>query len=241
MTLFLQLCFSGIALGCIYALIALGFSIIFKASQVINFAQGEFLLVGAFLTSIGISRWHLNFFVALLLALAITVGIGLLFERFALRRMVGKPVFAILMVTIGLDTLLRTGVIVNQQTEFQSSPSPFEITSGFDVGGLHFGAVDLSTIIVTVLLCVGLYFFFNFTRYGLAMRATALDQEAALALGINIRLVYALAWGIAAAVATLGGVLLADTSATFDVTLGSSALQLFWAGWIQLPGRWLVG
>src|SRR5215469_12060704 len=100
MAFFIQLCFNGIALGCIYALIALGFTIIFKASEVINFAQGEFLLVGAYIVSAEVLDWGLNFFVAFLLGIAATVIIGILFERFALRRMIGRPVFSILMITI---------------------------------------------------------------------------------------------------------------------------------------------
>src|SRR5579872_1921957 len=90
---FLQIAFAGIALGCIYALIGLGFSIIFKASEVINFAQGELLLVGAYVVSSAVFEWHLNFIIAVLAGVALTVVIGLLFERFILHRMIGRPVF----------------------------------------------------------------------------------------------------------------------------------------------------
>src|SRR5947208_11882676 len=106
MAYFSQLAFAGIALGCIYALIGLGFSIIFKASGVINFAQGELLLVGAYIISAGVFEWHLGFLFALILALVLTVAIGLIFERFVLERMIGRPVFSILMITIGLDIVL---------------------------------------------------------------------------------------------------------------------------------------
>src|SRR5437762_9901606 len=94
MAYFIQLIFAGIALGCIYALIGLGFSIIFKASGVINFAQGELLLVGAYIISAGVFEWHLGFLFALILALVLTVAIGLIFERFVLERMIGRPVFS---------------------------------------------------------------------------------------------------------------------------------------------------
>src|SRR5690348_6008497 len=107
MAYFIQLVFAGVALGCIYALIGLGFTIIFKATGVINFAQGELLLVGAYLLSAGVFEWHLGFWLALLIGIVATVLIGLLFERFVLRRMIGRPVFAILMITIGLDIVLR--------------------------------------------------------------------------------------------------------------------------------------
>ena len=107
MAYFMQLVFAGVALGCIYALIGLGFSIIFKATEVINFAQGELLLVGAYIISAGVFEWHLGFFLALILAILVTVAIALLFERFILRRMLGRPTFSILMVTIGLDIVLH--------------------------------------------------------------------------------------------------------------------------------------
>jgi branched-chain amino acid transport system permease protein len=224
---FIQLTFAGIALGCIYALIGLGFSIIFKATEVINFAQGELLLVGAYLVSAGVFEWHLGFFLALLLALVVTVLIGLLFERFVLRRMLGRPVFSILMITIGLDIMLRTAVIVRWGSNPVPPASPFEITSGVNVGGIHLGAEDLWTIAVTVLICALLFYFLRFTKYGLAMRATAIDQETALAMGINVRVVNALAWGIAAMIATIGGVFLATKSVAIDPTLGGTALLAF--------------
>ncbi len=227
MAYFIQIAFAGIALGCIYALIGLGFSIIFKASEVINFAQGELLLVGAYVVSSGVFQWHLDFLISLLLGVVVTVLIGLLFERFVLRRMIGHPVFSILMITIGLDTILRTAVIVRWGSNPIPAAAPYTITSGFNLGGVHFGANDLLTISVTVILCVMLFYFFRYTRYGLAMRATALDQEAALAVGINIRMVYALAWGIAAAIATIGGVFLAISSYAMDPTLGGAALLAF--------------
>ncbi len=227
MAYFLQLVFAGISLGCIYALIGLGFSIIFKASGVINFAQGELLLVGAYVVSAGVFLWHLPFLVALLLGIITTVLIGLLFERFILRRMIGRPVFSILMITIGLDTILLTSVIVAFGSQIIPAASPFGVTNGLNVGGVHMGTNDLWTIGVTILLCGALFYFFRFTRYGLAMRATALDQEAALAVGINIRGVYAMAWGIAAAIATLGGVFLAINFLAIDPTLGGTALLAF--------------
>jgi branched-chain amino acid transport system permease protein len=227
MAYFIQLVFAGIAQGCIYALIGLGFSIIFKASEVINFAQGELLLVGAYIVSAGVFEWHLNFLVALALGIAVTVLIGLLFERFILRRMIGRPVFSILMITIGLDIVLRTIVIIRWGGNSIPAASPFDITSGINFGGVHFGTSYLWTIAITIVLCAALFYFFRYTRYGLSMRATALDQEAALAVGINIRTVYALAWGIAAAIATLGGVFLAINSYAIDPTFGGAALVAF--------------
>ncbi len=227
MTDFIQNCFAGIAVGCIYALIALGFTIIFRASEVINFAQGELLLVGAYLAFTGVYLWHLNFFLALLIAIAGTVLIGILFERFVLRRMIGRPIFSVLMITIGLDTILRSGVVIIWTGELRAPAAPYEVGSGFQVGGVTLLYNQIWTIIVTIALCIGLYFFLNHTKYGLAMRATAIDQEAAIAMGIKVRVVYALAWGIAGAIATIGAIFLAASKFNFDPTLGNIALFAF--------------
>ncbi|HLY29824.1 MAG TPA: branched-chain amino acid ABC transporter permease [Ktedonobacterales bacterium] len=245
MAYFIQLAFAGLAQGCIYALVALGFTIIFKSSGVINFAQGELLLVGAFVASVAAFEWGLNFFLAVFIALLITVLIGVLFERFALRRMIGRPAFSIIMITIGLDILLRTGVVMTGISNERPPAAPYGIASGVNYGGVHFGENALWIIAVTLVCCVALYVFFRHTRYGLAMRATALDQEAALAMGVNIRLVNALAWGIAAAVAAIAGVFLAINVTTFDSTLGSIALFAFPAiilgGLDSIPGAVVGG
>jgi branched-chain amino acid transport system permease protein len=229
MTYFLQFLVFGVALGCVYALVALGFTIIFKASGVINFAQGELLLVGAFVVSAGVFQYHLSFLLALLIGIVFTVVIGLLFERFVLRRMIGRPVFSILMITIGLDILLLTAVDVRFGSDARASATPVPYDAGFIVGGVRILTNEVITVAVTIACCVALFLFFRYTRYGLAMRATALDQEAALALGINIRTVYALAWGIAAAVATIGGVLLPPAlgQSTIDLSTGQVALRAF--------------
>ena len=227
MAFFLQLVFAGLALGCNYALIALGFTIIFKASQAINFAQGQFLLVGAYVVSVAMFVWHLNFFIALLIGMAVTAAIGVLFERIVLRRMIGRPPFLLIMVTIGLNVLLLTGVEIVLGAQFPRSPAPFDFVGGFNVGGVELGHNNLAAIGATILICALLYGFFRYTRYGLAMRATALDQEVALAMGIKISTVYALAWAMAGAIATIGGIFLTANNPTFDTSLGNTALVAF--------------
>ena len=245
---FITFSFIGLAIGCIYALIALGFAIIYRASDVINFAQGELLLVGAYVASYSMATWHLAFPLALVSAVVVTVVIGLLFERFALRRMIGRPVFSIVMVTIGLDVLLRTGVSIRLgSSQFLTAATPFASASQAHVGGAIFNGIDIAIVAVTLVCCGALYFFFQRTRYGLAMRATALDQEAALAVGIDLRTVYALAWGIASGVAALGGILLAARSGSgaFDISLGQIALLAFPAlilgGLDSIPGAVVGG
>jgi branched-chain amino acid transport system permease protein len=247
MATFIQLVFSGLALGCDYALIALGFTIIFKASEVINFAQGEFLLVGTFVVSVAMFSWRLGFFLALLIGIAITALIGVAFERVVLRRMIGRPPFNIIMVTIGLDVLLFTAVSVLVGAKNPPSPAPFDILSAVSIGGVKFGVNAIASILVTALICAALYAFLRYTRYGLAMRATAIDQEAARAMGIKISTVYALAWGISGAIATIGGVFLAAGAGNpvFDVGLGQGALVAFPAiilgGLDSIPGAVVGG
>jgi len=242
---FLQLLFGGVALGCDYALIALGFTIIFKASGVINFAQGQFLLVGAFVVSLAMFTWHVPFILALLLGMAVTALIGVLFERFALRRMIGRPPFTIIMVTIGLNVILLTLVTVALGAKLPRSPAPFDFAAAAHAGGIAFGSNALAAIGATALVCALLYVFFRYTRYGLAMRATAIDQEAALAVGISISRVYALAWALAVAIATLGGVFLAANNPIFDASLGNTALVAFPAiilgGLDSIPGAVVGG
>lgn len=247
MTTFIQLVFSGLALGCDYALIALGFTIIFKASEVINFAQGEFLLVGTFVVSVAMFSWRLGFFLALLIGITVTALIGVIFERVVLRRMIGRPPFTIIMVTIGLDVLLLTAVTILVGANSPGSPAPFDILSAITIGGVKFGMNAIASIVVTALICAALYAFLRYTRYGLAMRATAIDQEAAQAMGIKISTVYALAWGISGAIATIGGVFLAAGAGNpvFDVGLGQGALVAFPAiilgGLDSIPGAVVGG
>ncbi|HEX5158124.1 MAG TPA: branched-chain amino acid ABC transporter permease [Ktedonobacterales bacterium] len=247
MTTFIQLVFSGLALGCDYALIALGFTIIFKASEVINFAQGEFLLVGTFVVSTAMFTWRLGFFPALLIGMALTALIGVIFERVVLRRMIGRPPFTIIMVTIGLDVLLLTAVTILVGGKNLASPVPFDPLSAVTIGGVTFTANAIASIVVTALICAALYAFLRFTRYGLAMRATAIDQEAARAMGIKISTVYALAWGISGAIATIGGIFLSAGAGNpaFDVTLGQAALVAFPAiilgGLDSIPGAVVGG
>jgi branched-chain amino acid transport system permease protein len=176
---------------------------------------------------VSVFNWHVPFLLALILGIVVTVLIGVLFERLILRRMLGRPTFSLLMVTIGLDTILLTLVFVIWGSQPIPAATPFGTSSGFNIGGVHFATNDLWTIAITVVLCVLLFLFLRYTRYGLAMRATALDQESALAVGIDIRRVYALAWGLASGIATLGGVFLAISSFTITPTLGGAALLAF--------------
>jgi len=225
-TTFFQLFVAGLALGCIYALVALGFTIIYRASQVINFSQGAFLLVGAYLVSwFSLDRSY-PFAVAALLALAITALIGVIFQVLVLRFTVGQPVFTVVMITIGLNIALEGSVPALFGSTQRSIGDPWG-SSSVSLGSVVVNWDSVWTIGVTLLILAGFFAFNRFSRYGLAMRATAMDEEAAMAVGLPTRRVHALAWGLAGAVATVGGFFLAGFPNSLTPTSDAIALRAF--------------
>jgi branched-chain amino acid transport system permease protein len=205
---FLQLCFAGLALGSLYALVALGFVVIYKATSVINFAQGGLVVLGAYLTYNAHQTWGLPFPLAVPVAMALCALIGVGIERLVLRRMVGQPVFAVIMVTIGLLFIIREAVTGIWGFDRLNLGDPWGIHR-IDVGDLALATKDVWTIGLAAVVLAAFFAFFRYSRLGVAMRATAFDQEAAIANGISARRIFALAWAIAAAVGTIAGVMFA--------------------------------
>ncbi len=207
MTNFLQLLSAGIALGALYALVALGFVIIYKATGVINFAQGGLVVLGAYLVYNAHNTWGWPFWGSFAFGIAGCAAIGVVIERVALRRMVGQPVFAVIMVTIGLLYVIR--VVVGSIWGFNllNTNDPWGVRS-FKLGSVVVATSDAWRIGMAAVVLALFFAFFRYSRVGVAMRATALDQEAAAAQGISSRLIFGLAWAIAGAVATLAGVML---------------------------------
>ena len=243
MTAFLQLLFQGLALGCVYALVALGFTVIFRASQVINFAQGSLLLVGAYLVSVLATGLGLPFWLAVLVAIALLAAGCVLFQVVVLQRVLGQPVFVLVMITIGLSIAIDSAIPAIFGANSRILGDPWG-ASAVHAGGLTFNWVQIWTVVCTALI-LALYFAFDrFSRYGLAMRATASDQEAALAVGVPIRRVYALTWAIAGAVAVVGGVFLSGFPSSVNPSLGEVALLAFPAiilGGLDSPPGAVVG
>ena len=243
MTEFLQHSFAGLAFGFQLALVALGFVIIYKATHVINFAQGGFVVLGAFLAYNFTQTWDLPFLVAVALSVAITASVGIAFEALALRRMVGQPVFAVIMITIGL--LIIINQVVTRIWGFtdldMGDPWGLERVEVADVTLL---VKDIWTIVITGVVLVMFFAFFRYSSLGIAMRATALDQEAALAQGISARKVFIASWGIAGAVAALAGVTLGAGAGSVQIGIGFVALAAFPAmilGGLDSPGGAVVG
>lgn len=223
METFLQLTVSGLALGCIYALIALGFTVVLLAG-VINFAQGGFMLVGAALVSYLTLQVGVSFWLALLGGIAGTALLGMAFERFILRSMSSRPVFTLIMITLGLDIILRVLTVMAFGYDQRANGDPWGL-SGFSLGTIRINWVDVWIMLSTLMLLAAFYFFFKYSKYGIAMRATAHDQEGAAAIGINLAQVYTITWAITGLMATVAGVFLAASPRVLDATLGFSALR----------------
>ena len=209
MDVFLQLTVSGLSNGMVYALAAAGLVIIYKSSDVINFAQGELLLFGAYLSFSAIAQFGLPWNGGVALTLVLAVGLGLLIERLALRPLVGQPVISMIMVTVGLSSVLRavvTAIWGAQPRTFPVFLPRGEVTVGSAVLGMDRLVVIPTAAVVLALL--GL--FFRYTREGIAMRAIADDQQAALSMGVGVKRMIGVAWALACVSAALGGVMLGN-------------------------------
>ena len=226
---------SGIAQGSIYALLALGFVLIFKATQVFNFAQGAIMAFGSYLVfyfavSLDIpGRWipgpyWLGWVGAVILASLAATCLALLLERTFLRPMIGEPLFSIAVITIGLDVVIRT--VTNDFVNVTLRPigTPWG-NATFQIGNVAVALGDAITFATTVVLVGALALFFR-TRLGLAMRATAFDQEAAMAQGIPIGKVFAISWAIAAILATIAGVFVSSFPRGVGVTTNLAFVAL---------------
>src|SRR5690606_18940263 len=219
----LQTGFSGIALGCKYALIALGFSIIFKATGVINFAQGGFVLIGAYFTYNVTQTWGQNFYVALVAAMVGGALLGALVEVLLLRRLVGESPVTVIMVTIGILFVIENVTTAIWGPDNRNLGDPWGISTR-EVGGVIIADRDLWTIGVTAVALLAFFLFFRYSPLGLAMRATAIDPEAAMAQGIPARRVFRVSWAIAGAVGALAGAMLAAGAGQLSPATGALAL-----------------
>ena len=241
---FFQLVVSGIAMGCVLGLIALGFTLIYKATETVNFAQGDVMMLGGFvaLTTIVLFGWP--FWLGVIAALLAMAVFGATLDRVVLRRVLGQPQFAIVMLTVGIGFMLRGLVSMVPQwgTETYTIKAPY---SGevLRLGGIAASAEHMMVIVMTLVLCSVLYVFFRYTRVGVAMQATSQNQLAAYYMGIPVARVNSIVWAISAAVAGFAAVLLAPI--TFVHTnMGFIGLKAFPAavigGFGSVPGA-IVG
>jgi len=235
---FLQLTLNGLAVGCIYGLVALGFVLIYKATELVNFAQGDLLMLGAFVCYMAVVWWGLDYWLAFAIAVVTIAAFGALLDRFLLRRVIGQPQFAVVMLTIGLGAIFRTFASVTWGSEIYTLPTPFGGVS--KIAGVTLSHQYISIIVGTLVLCSALYAFFNHTRIGVAMQATSQNQLAAYYMGIPVKMIFSLIWAISAGTATAAGVLLAPVT-LIDINMGLAvALKAFAAavlgGFGSIPG-----
>lgn len=287
MATFLNLLINGIVTGGVYALLALGFVLIYKASDVINFAQGELLLVGAYVLfalvtdrarTSGAVRWApvaavaiavavlgaillirfsglrgrkliviglllgvvgggitaifdrngLPWGLALTLTLCFAVALGVLIERLVLRPLIGEPIISVIMVTIGLSSVLRAIVQTIWGTAPQSLPLPSFLSSeAVQIGSAVVSNVRLTSLGLALVLLLLFTLFFRYSATGIAMRAAADDQQAALSVGISVKRVFAIAWAVSAIVATIGGMMLGYIAGGVSINLSAIGLKVF--------------
>ena len=204
MTQFLQATVTGLSLASIYILLALGFVIIYKSMQVLSFAHPALTIAGAYIISLLATEVGLSFWVAVPLGALAAGVLGWLSERITVRPMVGKPVFAVAILTIGLDIALRTPVTTLIGLQFRTVGDPWGFNT-WQLGDVIVQQRSGAMVVTALAVVVVLFAFFRYSRVGLAMRATAFDQETALAQGINVGRIFSLAWFLAGAMAALAG------------------------------------
>ena len=216
MELFFQLLVTGIMVGSIYALVALGWVLIYKCSGVLNLAMGELTIIGAYVclslyrSFVSVMPVNLAFILALAGTLIIGIILGLTTERLFLRRMIGEPILSVIMVTCGLSFFFKGLVYVVWDADTQIFLPRIFPMKPILLGNIAIGQVYLWSFIAAVVLLVVFVSFFKYTRWGLSMQATADDEMAALSLGVSAKFVYALAWAIAFMSAGVGGTLLGN-------------------------------
>lgn len=226
MSTFIQLTVSGLSLGAIYALIALGFVAIYKASKVFNFAHGDLLTLGVFLM-VSLCQAGLPWALALPCAMLGTGLMGMTIERVVLRPLLGRPVFVTIILTIFVGYLLRIGIELIWGSHPYGMPTPWETTATVEIGGIKLMLNALIALLAAAIALTAYFLLMRFSRIGVAMRAAASDQEAALTLGIPVGRTLGLTWLIAGMLAALAGVFLGMFPRQVEINLAYVALAAF--------------
>jgi branched-chain amino acid transport system permease protein len=240
----LQLLLAGVAQGCVYALVALGFVLIYKATETVNFAQGDLMMLGGFFALTASVLWGWPYWATILFAVAAMAAVGMLVERVVLRPVLGQPAFTVVMITIGVGYVLRGAVtmVPGWGTETYNLPTPFA-EGTFRLGGVILAVQEVAVIGMTAALVAVLYVFFRFSKLGVAMQATSQNQLAAAYMGIPVRRVNMMIWGLSAGVAAFAGILLAPVTFVHS-NMGFIGLKAFPAavvgGFGSVPGA-IVG
>ena len=241
---FLQLVISGVAQGCIYGLIALGFVLIYKATETVSFAQGELMMLGAFAGLTCMTVLGFPFWAAALASIAAMGLFGFVLERLVIRPILGQPAFSIVMLTIGIGYVARglITMVPGIGTETRAMPVPYK-DQIWNLNGLVLNVEQMVVIAATAALCALLYAIFKYSKMGIAMQASSQNQLAAYYMGIPVKRINGLVWGLASAVAAVAGLLLAPITFV-HANMGFIGLKAFPAavvgGFGSLPGA-IVG
>ena len=201
----IQLLVNGFIIGLLYGVVAMAFVLIYKSSLVVNFAQGEFLLIGAWACWWLLAQFSLPFYIAFIFTLIFMTIFGVLIQLIILRPLIGEPIISIIMVTIGLAIFFQA--VMNWMFGVFVEPFPkiFENES-INLFGLRVQTVYIMSGLISLLIMISFAIFFKKSRLGLAMRATAFDQQAAQSLGVSVKQVFSAAWGISAMVSAVAGI-----------------------------------
>lgn len=238
-----QVLFSGLALGSIYGLVAMGFAVIFKATDVFNFAQGMFVVYGAYFAYTAITKLHLPFPLAVVFIVAAAALLGVVVHVLLIQPLSGRPMLSVIMVTIALSSVLAAIIAIIYGTQGLTLETPLP-TGSFLVDGVRVSQLHLIAAVTSWCCMAGLGGFFRFTSTGLLMRATADSHEAAVVSGVNVNRMNRLAWAIGSATAAIGGLFLGQLQlASVDLeTIGLLALPAVVIGGLQsIPGAIIGG
>lgn len=202
-----QLVINGLIVGMLYGVVAMCFVLIYKSTQVVNFAQGEFLVLGGWICLWFVTDMQMPFVLAFLFTLVFMTLFGILIQMVILRPLIGEPIISVIMVTIGLSIFLQSlmnWIFGNSAERF---PPVFK-TESVSIFGLNVEMAYILSLVMSLIIMGGFYAFFRFSKYGLAMRATAFDQQVAQSLGISVKHVFAMAWAISAVVSGIAGIVI---------------------------------
>jgi branched-chain amino acid transport system permease protein len=222
---FLLLMSNGILIGLMYALIALGFVLVYKATDAVNFAQGEFVMIAGILVAAALDIWKAPLWVSIALGLGAMIAFGFALERVMLRKLIGRPVIAVVMATIGLAAILR-GI---GPTTFGAGSRPLPLPIPDEpivLGPLFIPPIQLVGGLVSLMFLAGFGWFFVKSRKGIAMRAVADNQQVAMAMGINVERYFGLAWAMTGMVSALGGIIWGNIIGV-DVNLALVGFKVF--------------
>jgi branched-chain amino acid transport system permease protein len=238
----IQVIVAGLATGGVYGLIGLGFVLIYKATSVLNLAMGEFMTLGAFICFTALTIVHVPFWIAFAITVVFAILLGVVIEPLILRPLIGEPIISVIMVTIGLGAILRGLMYMIWNPTYRAfpqifPPEPLNLSFAVVPSGLFWG------FIFAVITSILFIFIFKFSRTGVAMRATANDQQAALSMGVSVKRVFALSWSFGAIAAVIGGIVIGNISGIniYMGDIGLAVLSVIILGGLDSIGGAILG